>query len=62
RVEFVRQSSDGRLTLVLLPTGTEVRSLWAPFSLDEVGEARKALGNREGLSEKNHQKHIAGGV
>lgn len=59
RVEFARQSSDGRLTLVLLPTVTEVRSLWAPFSVSEVAQARKALGKREGLSEKNHEKHIA---
>ncbi len=59
RVEFARQSSDGRLTLVLLPTGTEVRSLWVPFSVTELAEARKALGKREGLSEKNHEKYIA---
>lgn len=59
RVEFARQSSDGRLTLVLLSTGTEVRSLWAPLSVSDTAEARKALGKREGLSEKNHEKHIA---
>lgn len=59
RVEFARQSSDGRLTLVLLPTGTEVRSLWAPFSVSDIAEARKALGKRERLAEKNHEKQIA---
>src|SRR5687768_5156799 len=51
-VEFARQSSDGRLTLVLVPTGTAVRSLWAPFSIDTVHEARKALGERECVAEK----------
>lgn len=59
RVEFARQSSDDRLTLVLLPTGTEIRSLWAPFSVTGITEARKALGKREGLSEKNYEKYIA---
>ncbi len=59
RVEFARQSSDGRLTLVLLPTGTEVRTLWAPFSVSDIAGARKALGKREGLSEKNYEKQIA---
>src|SRR3972149_3128447 len=59
RVEFARQSSDGRLTLVLLPTGSGGRSLWARFSVSDIAEARKALGKREGLSEKNHEKQIA---
>jgi hypothetical protein len=27
--------------------------------VSELAEARKALGKREGLSEKNHEKHIA---
>ena len=59
RVEFARQSSDGRLTLVLLPAGTEVRSLWASFSVSDIAEARKALGKREGLYDKNHETQIA---
>ncbi len=59
RLEFARQSSDDRLTLVLLPTGTEVRSLWAPFSVADITEAQKALGKREGVSEKNVEKYIA---
>jgi hypothetical protein len=58
QIEFARQSSDGRLTLVLVSTGAQVRSLWAPFSIDNIAEARKALGKREGVSEKNQEKWI----
>lgn len=59
QMEFARQSSDGRLTLVLLPTGTEVRSLWARFCVANLGEARRALAKREGVSEKDEGKYIA---
>lgn len=58
-VEFARQSSDGRLTLVLVPTGAPVRSLWALLALDTDGEAREALRKREGVSKRNRDAHIA---
>lgn len=58
-VEFARQSSDGRLTLVLVPTETKVRSLWALLSVATIAEAREALRRREGVLEKNREKHIA---
>jgi|SRR5208337_68811 len=59
-IEFARQSSDGRLTLVLFPTQeTKVRSLWAPFSTGSVHEAREALRKREGVLKENKDKHIA---
>jgi len=48
-VEFARVSSDGRLTLVVVPAGPEVRSLWAPFVVTTVAEARDALARREGI-------------
>lgn len=47
-IEFTRKSSDGRITLVLVPrTFTPVRSLWIPLSVTTIGEARDALGKRE---------------
>jgi len=58
-VEFGRQSSDGRLTLVLVPTTPLIRSLWAPFSVDTIAAAREALRKREGVLKQNLEKHIA---
>ena len=58
-VEFARQSSDGRLTLVIVPPGAVVRSLWAPFSVATVTAAREALCKREGVIEKNCKRDIA---
>jgi hypothetical protein len=47
-IEFGRQSSDGRITLVLAAkTFPLVRSLWIPMSTANLKEARKALGLRE---------------
>ena len=59
-IEFARQSNDRRLTLVLVPAyEATVRSLWAPFSVQSVAEAREALRRREGVREENREKHIA---
>lgn len=52
-VEFARQSKDGRLTLVILPSeegGTDVRTLWVPMSLSNIKDARIALSLREGCT------------
>ena len=57
-VEFARQASDGRLTLVIVPGSTPVRTLWAPFSVGTVAAAREALRKRENVPEKNREKHI----
>ncbi len=47
-IEFARQSSDGRITLVRVPnTFPLVRSLWAPLAVVNLKEARKVLGLRE---------------
>jgi len=58
RVEFARQSSDSRLTLVIVPAGPEVRSLWAPFTVERIVDAQGALARREGVA-KNVEKHIS---
>ena len=61
RVEFVRQSRDGRLTLVLHHTADPVPSLWAPMKVESLDEAVKALAKREGASGKplsNPQRDI----
>ena len=56
-VEFLRQSSDCRITLVLAPAAIPVRSLWATIDLPNVDAAREALRRREGTS-REKPEHI----
>ncbi len=44
-VEFIRQSENGRLTLVITQNATPVRTLWALMSTTEIEQARRSLLN-----------------
>ncbi|WP_320534490.1 hypothetical protein [Robbsia andropogonis] len=57
-VEFLRQSKDGRVTLVIDEGGQPMRVLWALMDSTNIEGARHALGAREEIPEKNWQKHI----
>lgn len=48
RVEFLRQSIDGRMTLVLNASAEPVQSLWAVMNTGSLAFAREALRKREG--------------
>ena len=52
RVEFLRESDDRRITLVIHPDAGPVRSLWALMSLTNLDEARESLRKRENMSTK----------
>lgn len=59
RVEFLRQSENGRLTLVLNPEAAPVPSFWTAFAGDGgVPEAKEALRDREGIFLRNIERDI----
>jgi hypothetical protein len=48
-VEFARQSSDGRITLVLVQGFAPVPTLWSGFNSHDLAKARESLRQREGV-------------
>lgn len=48
RVEFVRESANRRITLVLEGTAPPTRALWAVFDCDDTSAAKASLQAREG--------------
>jgi len=58
RSEFLRQSNNGRLTLVLAQDAAPIRSLWATFAGSTLAQAREALRAREGILRNNLEKYI----
>ena len=57
-IEFARKSSDGRLTLVITPDAKPLRTLWALMATKDLDEAKNSLRIREGIPERNLDKHI----
>lgn len=57
-IEFSRESSDGRITLVLVEGVKESPALWAQLNADSLEVAKAALAKREGISEHNTKYSI----
>jgi hypothetical protein len=49
QVEFARQSSDGRITLVIVQGFASVPTLWSVFNTRDLAEAHESLRQREGV-------------
>jgi len=58
-VEFARQSSDGRITLVIAPRCEPVPTLWSLFNTRDLAEARESLLQRERIPRSRARDVIA---
>jgi len=57
-VELTRQSSDGRMTLVIDTNAAQVRLLWAEMLSADLQSAREALREREGIPGANWASRV----
>lgn len=58
-VEFARQSSNGRITLVLGRGFAHVPALWSAFNTHDLAEARESLREREEIPRSRAAESIA---
>lgn len=56
RVEFARQSDNGRMTLVLDPSAPSLPSLWALMNSPNLTAAKEALRLREGMGPRRSRQ------
>lgn len=57
-IEFTRQSSDGRMTLVIDPSAAPVRLLWAHMLSKDLQSGKEALRDRESLLGDEWERNI----
>ena len=55
-IEFTRQSTNGRLTLVITPSVKPVRTLWALMATDDLEVAINSLRVREGIGQNINER------
>jgi hypothetical protein len=53
RVEFSRQSDNGRITLVITPNAANIVTLWCELDAATLDDAVNKLAQREGITAKN---------
>jgi hypothetical protein len=58
-IEFVRQSNDGRLTLIITNTAKPVRTLWALMATEDLNAAKQSLKIREGIPSSKFETSIS---
>lgn len=58
-VEFARQSSNGRITLVIVQGFSSVPTLWSVFNTHDLAEARESLRQRERIPRSVTDDRIA---
>lgn len=57
-IEFTRESSDKRITLVITDNAKPIRVLWALMSTDNLQTAIESLQQRKGIADKNRNTLI----